>query len=51
MNEIIQILMRRDGMTYDEARRYLKKIHEEIAKIIEEQTSSEEIEKIKDIIG
>ena len=51
MKEIIQILMQRDGMTYDEARRYLKEVREEIVKIIEEQTSSEEIEKIKDIIG
>lgn len=46
MKEIIQILMRRDGMTYDEARRYLKEVREEIAEAIEEQASLEEIEDI-----
>lgn len=46
MKEIIQILMRRDGMTYDEARRYLKEVSEEIAEAIEEQASLEEIEDI-----
>ena len=46
MKEIIQILMRRDGMTYDEARRYLKEVREEIANAIEEQASLEEIEDI-----
>lgn len=46
MKEIIQILMRRDGMTYDEARRYLKEVREEIADAIENQASLEEIEDI-----
>lgn len=46
MKEIIQILMWRDGMTYDEARRYLKEVREEIAEAIEEQASLEEIEDI-----
>lgn len=46
MKEIIQILMRRDGMTYDEARRYLKEVREEIAGAIENQASLEEIEDI-----
>lgn len=46
MKEIIQILTRRDGMTYDEARRYLKEVREEIAEAIEEQASLEEIEDI-----
>ena len=46
MKEIIQILMRRDGMSYDEARRYLKEVREEIAEAIEEQASLEEIEDI-----
>ena len=46
MKEIIQILMRRDGMTYDEARRYLKEVREEIADAIEEQAPLEEIEDI-----
>ena len=46
MKEIIQVLMRRDGMTYDEARRYLKEVREEIADAIEEQASLEEIEDI-----
>lgn len=46
MNEIIQILMRRDGMSYDEARCYLKEVREEIAEAIEEQASLEEIEDI-----
>lgn len=46
MKEIISILMRRDGMTYDEARRYLKEVREEIAEAIEEQASLEEIEDI-----
>lgn len=46
MKEIIQILMRRDGMTYDEARRYLKEVREEIAEAIEGQASLEEIEDI-----
>lgn len=46
MKEIIQILMRRDGMSYDEARRYLKEVREEIADAIEEQAPLEEIEDI-----
>lgn len=46
MNEIIQILMRRDGMSYDEARRYLKEVREEIADAIENQAPLEEIEDI-----
>ena len=46
MKEIIQILMRRDGMTYDEARRYLKEVREEIAGAIENQAPLEEIEDI-----
>lgn len=46
MKEIIQILMRRDGMTYDEARRYLKEVREEIAEAIENQAPIEEIEDI-----
>lgn len=46
MKEIIQILMRRDGMTYDEARRYLKEVREEIAGAIENQAPIEEIEDI-----
>ena len=46
MKEIIQILMQRDGMTYDEARRFLKEVREEIAGAIENQTPIEEIEDI-----
>ena len=46
MDEIIRILMRRDGMSHDEARRYLKEVREEIAEAIEEQVSLEEIEDI-----
>ena len=46
MEEIIRILMRRDGMSHDEARRYLKEVREEIAEAIEEQASLEEIEDI-----
>lgn len=46
MKEIIQILMRRDGMTYDEARRFLKEVREEIAGAIENQAPIEEIEDI-----
>ena len=46
MKEIIQILMRRDDMSYDEARRYLKEVREEIAEAIEEQATLEEIEDI-----
>lgn len=46
MEEIIRIIMRRDGMTYDEARRYLKEVSEEIAEAIEKQASLEEIEDI-----
>lgn len=46
MREIIDILMQRDGMTYDEARRFLKEVREEIAGAIENQTPIEEIEDI-----
>lgn len=46
MKEIIQILMRRDGMTYNEARRFLKEVCEEIAGAIENQAPIEEIEDI-----
>lgn len=46
MEEIILILIRRDGMSYDEARRYLKEVREEIAEAIENQASLEEIEDI-----
>ena len=44
MKEIIQILMRRDGMTYDEARCYLREVRDAIADSIDRQASPEEID-------
>ena len=46
VRDIITILMRRDGMSYDEAERYVREVQEEISNEILAGASLEEIEDI-----
>lgn len=46
VRNIITILMRRDGMSYDEAERYVREVQEEISNEILAGASLEEIEDI-----
>ena len=46
VRDIITILMRRDGMSYDEAERYVREVQEEISNEILAGATLEEIEDI-----